>query len=118
MTVTSVFRAITSVIILCGLSIGGEHVSNALHLPVPGPILGMITLLALLAAFPRLHAWVAPAADVLLRWLGALIVPAAAGIVLYGDVFKDHGLALAAVLVVTTLMTGLSIALIYRATAR
>lgn len=118
MTVTSVFRTLVSIMILCGLSIGGDAVSGALNLPVPGPILGMIVLLGLLGAVPKLQIWAAPAADFLVRWLGALIVPAAAGIVLYGEVFKTHGLALAAVLIITTLLTGLAIAVIYRATTK
>jgi holin-like protein len=118
MAFPTAIRAIISAAILCGLCLGGDAVAQAVHLPVPGPILGMVALLCLLAAFPGLYPWVAPAADLLLRWLGALIVPAAAGIILYGDLFAAHGLALAAVLLVTTLLTGLSIALIYRASVK
>ncbi len=104
--------------VLSGLSLAGDGVSRFFNLPVPGPILGMIALLALLGFFPKTGAWVTPAADVLLRWLGALIVPAAAGVVLYGALFRAHGAALVAVLVVTTLLTGVCVALVYRAVAR
>ncbi len=118
MPLSAIFRFLVSAAILSGLSVGGELVSHRLGLPVPGPILGMMVLLALLGLFPKLAGWVTPAADLLLAWLGALIVPAAAGIVLYLGLFKAHGLALAAILIVTTLLTGLSVALIYRVSAR
>lgn len=118
MTLSAVFRLLASAMILSGLSMAGDWISHQLHLPVPGPILGMVVLLGLLGRFPQLAVWVAPAADLLLSWLGALIVPAAAGIVLYPALFRAHGVALAAILIATTVVTGLSVALIYRAAAR
>jgi holin-like protein len=118
MTLSAFFRFCASAGILSALSMGGDFVSRALNLPVPGPILGMIVLLALLGFFPKLADWTAPAADLLLTWLGALIVPAAAGIILYTGIFSEYGVSLAAVLIITTLLTGLSVALIYKAVAK
>jgi holin-like protein len=111
----AIFRFCVGAGLLGLLSISGDFLARLLNLPIPGSILGMIALLALLFAFPHISTWMTPAADALLRWLGALIVPAAAGIVLYGALFRDHALALGLVLVVTTLATGVCIAVIYRA---
>ncbi len=110
----AIFRFSVGAVVLVLLSFGGSFLARLLNLPIPGSILGMITLLAILFAFPAFSTWVMPAADALLRWLGALIVPAAAGIILYGDLFQAHALALGLVLVVTTLATGVCIAVIYR----
>ncbi len=107
-----------SAALLSGLTLAGDSVSRFFTLPVPGPILGMIALLALLGFFPKISTYVTPAADLLLTWLGALIVPAAAGVVLYGGLFRAHGAALMAILVVTTLLTGVCTALVYRVIAR
>jgi holin-like protein len=113
-----VFRFVVGAFLLIMLSIGGEMMAATLHLPIPGPIIGMVSLILALFAKPQLADLIAPAADFIIRWLGALIVPAAAGIVMYGPLFRSHGLALAIVLVTTTLATGLTVALIYRAVQR
>jgi holin-like protein len=118
MKATAVFRFISGAFLLILLSIGGEMMAASLHLPVPGPIIGMVSLILALFAKPQLAELIAPAADFIIRWLGALIVPAAAGVVMYGPLFRQHGLALAIILVVTTLATGLTVALIYRAVQR
>lgn len=62
----------------------GEILVRALHLPVPGPVLGMVLLFATLVlrgreAAPALGA----TADALLGNLGLLFVPAGVGVVLY-----------------------------------
>ena len=69
-------------LLLCQLI--GEVLVRALHLPVPGPVLGMVLLFAALV----LRRQPAPAelgatADALLGNLGLLFVPAGVGVVLY-----------------------------------
>ena len=69
-------------LLLCQLV--GEVLVRALHLPVPGPVLGMVLLFAALLLRGR---EVPPAlgatADALLGNLGLLFVPAGVGVVLY-----------------------------------
>jgi len=46
--------------------LGGEALSRGLGLPVPGPVIGMVALVAAFAATPRLAALVRPVAQGLL----------------------------------------------------
>lgn len=73
---------IQSIFILLLLQLAGEVLRALTHLPMPGPVLGMI----LLAAFYILRrrepsAQLQQASGALLSWLGLLFVPAGVGIV-------------------------------------
>lgn len=69
-------------LLLCQLA--GEVAARALHLPVPGPVIGMALLfLALLARRQPAPAELERTADGLLTNLGLLFVPAGVGVVLY-----------------------------------
>ncbi|MBK1660159.1 CidA/LrgA family protein [Paracraurococcus ruber] len=62
----------------------GEVLVRALHLPVPGPVLGMVLLFAALLARGRaVPGELGATADALLGNLGLLFVPAGVGVVLY-----------------------------------
>lgn len=59
----------------------GESLTKYLHLPIPGPVLGMLLLwLGLAIGLVKLH-WIEQAADGLLGILGLLFVPAVVGVV-------------------------------------
>jgi holin-like protein len=106
MNLAFLLRALVSAAVLSGLSLGGDWLTSRFSLPVPGPVLGMIVLLAVLVRFPDLVEWLTPAADLLLKWMGVLVVPSTAGVVLYPQLFRDHGPALLFILLVTTIATG------------
>ncbi len=66
----------------------GELLARALHLPVPGPVIGMVILFAYLllrhggdGAAPDA---LSRTADALLTNLGLLFIPAGVGVVIYG----------------------------------
>ncbi len=61
----------------------GEVLSYALKLPVPGPVLGMILLLALLLARPATVERLRPTSLELLKHLSLLFVPAGVGVMLH-----------------------------------
>src|SRR5690349_13099277 len=74
-------NAFTS-LLLCQLA--GELLVRALGLPVPGPVLGMVLLFAvLLLRGKEAPASLAGVADGLLGNLGLLFVPAGVGVILY-----------------------------------
>lgn len=83
--------------------LGGEATAQALALPLPGPVLGMMALVAGLALSPRLRATVTPVADGILAHLSLLFVPAGVGLVAQLDVIRSAGPALLLALVVSSL---------------
>jgi holin-like protein len=83
------------------LQAAGEGLARALGLPFPGPVVGLLLLLAAL----RL-AWirepVAAAADFLLGHLSLLFVPVGVGVITHLDLVSRYGLQLLAVIVLST----------------
>jgi holin-like protein len=79
----------------------GEVAARGAHLPLPGPVLGMLLTLALLA-WPAVRPPVGAAADVLLAHLSLLFVPVGVGVVTHLAVIAEFGGRLAAVLLLST----------------
>jgi putative effector of murein hydrolase LrgA (UPF0299 family) len=105
-------------VLLLACQLAGEALSRSLALPVPGPVLGLVLLLAGLRAVPRLEARAAPVADGLLRHLALLFVPAGVGVVQHAGLLAEHGAALMAVLVGSTAVTLVVTALVFARAAR
>jgi holin-like protein len=100
-------------ILLVG-QLAGEVVTRALMLPLPGPVLGLVLLVMLLFLAERRHL-VAPAAidetslgklsNGLIAILGILFVPAGVGLIQELGPLSRYGAALAAALLVSTVLT-------------
>ena len=88
--------------------LGGELLARILHLPVPGPVIGMLLLFTVLAL--RHGAEGTPpepllrTADVLLANLGLLFIPAGVGVVVYGPVLARDWAPIALAVFVGTLL--------------
>ncbi|MEH6434473.1 CidA/LrgA family protein [Massilia sp. DD77] len=82
----------------------GEGIVFVLKLPVPGPVAGMLLLMAALIAFPRLQTLVEQAANTLLSHLSLLFVPAGVGIVAAAASGSGHWIAILASLAVSTVL--------------
>ncbi len=80
----------------------GEAAARGLGLPLPGPVLGMLLMLALLA-WPAVRVPVAAAADGLLQHLSLLFVPVGVGVVTHVAIVAQYGVRIALVLVVSTI---------------
>ena len=72
----------------------GETLSRGLGLIVPGPVIGMVLLLAFFIASPRAAAAIQPTALGLLSHLSLLFVPAGVGIVGHLDQLGADGVPL------------------------
>jgi holin-like protein len=101
-----------SLILLCQLA--GEVIVRGLGLPMPGPVVGLLFLLLLLLARDRFVALargplqqdgVENASRGLLAHLSLLFVPAGVGVVQKLDLVAEHGIAVAAVLAVSVVVT-------------
>ncbi|WP_341703516.1 CidA/LrgA family protein [Ferrovibrio sp.] len=114
-----------SVILLCQLA--GEALVRGLVLPLPGPVVGMVIMLGLLAARERWRDQL-PASLTgdrleatgrgILAHLSLLFVPAGVGVVQRLDVFGQWGVALAVALVVSTALALLATVLTFVAVSR
>lgn len=75
---------ITGFIALLVCQLVGEFTVRTLGVPIPGPVVGMVLLLVFLQVRrPGPAAGVVRAADLLLRHLQLLFIPAGAGVIVY-----------------------------------
>lgn len=89
---------------ILAFQLAGEATARAFDLPLPGPVLGMVALVAAFLASPRLAAAVRPTAQGLLAHLSLLFVPAGVGVVAHLGVLRDAGVAIFAALLVSTVL--------------
>ncbi|MBV5275078.1 MAG: CidA/LrgA family protein [Lamprocystis purpurea] len=92
-----------TLILSCQLA--GEVLVLVSGLPVPGPVLGMLLLLAWLGLRGGVSERVAQTADTLLGHLSLLFVPAGVGVLVHWERVRDQWPAIAAALVLGTLIT-------------
>lgn len=93
---------IQALLLLLVCQLAGEVTSRALHLPLPGPVLGMLILLLLMIAVRRVTEMMRPVASFILSNMSLLFVPAGVGVVAYLGPLRDNALPLAAALVGST----------------
>ncbi len=105
-----------TLILLCQLA--GETLTRGLGLPVPGPVLGMGLMLALLAASERVAEAVVPVGQGILRHLSLLFVPAGVGVVGHVDRLGAEAAWLMVAIVISTVLAIAAGALAFKAVAR
>jgi putative effector of murein hydrolase LrgA (UPF0299 family) len=92
-----------TVLLLCQFA--GEIISNALGLPIPGPVLGLVFLLILLIIrHGKVTKELKPTAQMLLQNLSLLFVPAGVGVVTQLDVLGRNWLPVTVAIVVSTIL--------------
>ncbi|MEN9771960.1 MAG: hypothetical protein RJA58_603 [Pseudomonadota bacterium] len=85
----------------------GEVISKLLGLPIPGPVVGLILLLATLLIRNKLDPDLDMVASGFTQNLGLLFIPAAVGVVMFIPQLAEYGLTIAAILIISV---GLSVA--------
>lgn len=88
-----------------GFQLVGEILARTLSLNLPGPVIGMILLAALLLLHPRIGHAIEKTATGFLSHLSLLFVPAGVGVVQYLDQISEIGLPLATALVGSTVLS-------------
>lgn len=86
----------------------GEIIVRGFGFAMPGPVLGLALLVLLLWAFPKLAEQLRPTTAVILANLSFLFVPAGVGVIGNFDVLLDDGLALLAILTLSTVLSMLA----------
>jgi len=75
------------------------------HLPIPGSVLGMIILFALLSTGVLKEQWLTAATNPLLKHLSFFFIPIAVELMVWGDLFLQKGYLLFLPLVVSALIS-------------
>ena len=96
----------------------GELVSHFLLPFIPGPVVGLVLMLAFLVLRKSVPESVDLVAGVLVGNLGLLFVPAAVGVVLFWPQLIAHALAIACALLASVVLTIATVALVLRVAAR
>lgn len=83
----------------------GEGLAHVLSLPIPGPVIGMILLLAYLMVRRETAHKLAPTSMELLRHLSLLFVPAGVGIMVHARLLAAEWLPILVALVASTIVS-------------
>ena len=104
---------ITGLLALLGCQLVGEFLVRLLGLPVPGPVAGMVLLLAILQMRePHPESGLVLVADGLLKHMQLLFVPAGVGVIQYLSVIGASAVPLVVGLLVSWLAALVSTALV------
>lgn len=98
-----ILKAVSQIVLLTVIGLLGTEISQFLHLPIPGSLIGMGILLVLLISGIIKVEWVELGAALLIGDLLLFFIPSAAGIIQYGDLFGTTG-ALLIVVVITSIV--------------
>lgn len=96
----------------------GELASRLLQGAMPGPVLGLILLLAFLVAKKEIAPSIATAADSLLAHLSIFFIPAAVGVMLYASTLAETGAAWVVAIGLSTVAAISTTALVLRAMSK
>jgi putative effector of murein hydrolase LrgA (UPF0299 family) len=103
---------------LLACQLAGEAVVRVIMVPIPGPVVGMILLFALMLVRAPVPAGLVDTSEGLLRHLSLLFVPAGVGVIQHLDRLGADGLRLVAVVVLATVITLAVTALVFEGIAR
>jgi holin-like protein len=92
----------------------GELLSRFAVPLIPGPVVGLVLLLAWLSVRKRVPPALASVAGTLTQHLGLLFVPAAVGVVLFWPHLKANAAAVVAALVASVILTIAATAIVLR----
>ena len=111
--------------VLLACQLAGEVLVRGLALPLPGPVVGIVLLVAGLYGADRMNrrsadsgSAVGDAADGLLRYLGLLFVPAGVGLAQSYDLVLAHWVAILSALLGSTAATLIVTVYTFRAVVR
>lgn len=90
-------------LILC-FQLAGEIASRGLHLPLPGPVVGLVMLVTACLLRPLLADKIRSVAQGLLGQLSLFFVPAGVGVIVHLPTLAQHGLGLALALAISTIL--------------
>lgn len=105
-------------IILIGLLLFGQTVSEVFSLPVPGSVIGMVMLFVLLIFIKGVPEDLGKVSDGLIAHIGLLFVPAGAGISLYLGMIAENWLVIILASLGSMVLTLVFTALVFKALSK
>lgn len=108
---------VPGLVIILSFQLVGEVASRGLGLPVPGPVIGLLLLVAACAIRPALAEKLRPVVQMLLSHLSLFFVPAGVGVVAQLGVLRDNAVALGMAILLSTLAAIIAGALAFRVVA-
>ena len=103
---------------LAGLNWLGNAISYAVGISFPGNLIGMLILLLLLVTGVVKLRWIERCCDILTHHLAFFFIPIAVGLLAYGELARNEGLAILAVLILSAalgiLLAGGAVARLFR----
>ena len=109
---------IPALVTILGFQLVGEVVSRGLHLPLPGPVVGLVLLLAAMRLRPGLAGWLRPVGQGMLAHLSLFFVPAGVGIILHLERLQREWPAILGSVLFATLISVALTGLLLRALSR
>lgn len=103
-----------AIFLLLACQLAGEAIHRAAGLPLPGAVIGMVLLIGWLALVPRERPGLAAVSGWLTAHLSIMFVPAAVGLIDEGPALSRYGVGLVTATVVSTLLTMIVTALVFR----
>lgn len=97
-------KIIVQVVALYVFYMIGTWIERALHLPIPGSLIGMFLLFALLSLKVLPLKWFDFGAETLVDLMPFLLIPSIVGLMNYGSFFVHQGMALVLTVVVSTFL--------------
>lgn len=101
MAVKTACALLAQLVGLLVLNQAGYAVASALHLPLPGNLVGMLLLLALLVTGALPLRWIEGSAALLTRHLAFFFIPITVGLIGFADLFLETGPAILMTLVLS-----------------
>ncbi|MDQ0089763.1 holin-like protein [Paenibacillus anaericanus] len=111
-TIKKISTGVLQVTVLFFISIAMNKISQLLHLPIPGSILGIIVIFTLLKTNLIKLAWIEQGANWLLAELLLFFIPSAVGVMKYIPMLESDGVRILIVVVSSTLIVMISSGLI------
>lgn len=102
MIVSNVRHAAVGALLVFAAYYLGLFVVNALALPIPGPLMGLLLLLGVLFIFPKLEVHTARFVSLPLKHMSLFFVPAVLGVSIYWSDIQTNALAIAIAIIATT----------------
>jgi holin-like protein len=100
-----IIKMVLQIAVLYLFYLVGTWIQQYFHLFIPGSVLGMLLLFALLMLKVFPEKWIQTGANTLLFYLPLFFIPATVGVIEHLDLFAGKGLLLILIVVISTLFT-------------